>query len=1006
MKPHLPLPLRRALLRCTVSVAFALACGSYAAFADADTPLTLSRNESDINVLFVPDNGLLIGDTELVALETSDAENIVLSTTFSSDLSTVSYTTDTSESNSPFAGTSLFSSAGLLLAGTENYTNGTYEYSKQTGHLADMQDFKNYKGVLFNENTTSTAGSDTYHIVCGGAIYAYSTLNFIDNSDITFSKNTATESSLYGVEGGAIYASTLNFSGNGAITFSGNTASTAGRAPDLGGAIYARTALTFSSNGDITFSGNTVSTTAAGSLVRGGAIDAYTLTFIDNGDISFSGNSASSSTFVTGGAIYASRTLTFTGNVSITFSGNTASSSSSHADGGAIWASTLAFTDNGDIIFSGNTVSTTGSGNFSYVCGGAIYAGSSSTLTIQGSALFEKNTEITSGTYQLRSIYQSSGSLELSAPTDRSIEFRDSIYSEAGTVIFNRDYEKSDGTTQAADGTILFTGKYTAADLAEMKGSDGKAAELKNSRTSEITGTVQLKGGTLSVEDGAILNTGGVTMADGSTLALQDATLAATGKAITMAEGASITTQGSSTLSFGTLMLTQAIANSGTLTLSGSINADALHFSNLADVDGQLGTSGFLNNGATLQIVDGGSAVIDGVTVTHASMSSGAVLTLDSDGVATMSGGADYSTYMLTGADCVSVSAIRAISGAEDATITQTGGELTADADVCVASTGGEIILMRGTLSGSVGGAGRITKAGNETAAMVSANSYTGGTVIESGTLTVSHADALGSGTVEVQGGSLVVADGVTLNVSSLAFGSAEDARGTMTASAASGFTLGAGVVGYDSNTDTAMLSGTDDEALVLDNVLVDMAAGSTLKLENVVLAASAQLTDDTATLQADGLTVQVEVSNAVLSAPRTMTATSLTVSGHAPHAAGDAPLWPTTGSTVRTLTLKNISNYTITGSSLFFDLSSYSALADATSENYVGIVFETATMDLSNLTVTATMNGKDYTAYYDSTQPNGTAYFDLTAATVPEPATTALSLLALAGVAARRRRK
>ncbi len=309
--------------------------------------------------------------------------------------------------------------------------NGTLTITNVNDGQSDTVD------VLFNDIEHTTSDTDSY----GGAIYA-------DNGDVTISNN-----------------GDVSFSGNSSSSdYDGYYASYS-----YGGAIYADDGdVTISHNGNVSFSRNSLT----GYYTRGGAIYASTVTISNNGNVSFSDNSSSSSSYSSGGAIYAyDGDVTISNNGDVSFSGNSASAiyadyadvtisnngtvsfSGNHAGAIYTWGD-VAICNNGDVSFSGNyasvggaiydshadvTISNNGavsfSGNYADDGGGAIYA-----YAYEDDVTISNNDAVSfSGNYASR-------------PTGSS--YGGAIYAFAGGVTINNN------------GDVSFSGNYASGDYA------------------------------------------------------------------------------------------------------------------------------------------------------------------------------------------------------------------------------------------------------------------------------------------------------------------------------------------------------------------------------------------------------------------------------------------------------------------------------------------------------------------------------------------------------------
>ena len=605
MKLHLPKSLRANLFAC---LSFIVGCTLYSgSMASADV-LSLGR-ENTLTIDYADPESIM--DLENGALQLDGNAKLLLSNCREGDgrtytlLNGVSSLLDAEgnvihldDSNNAVShyfdatqpGTGFWADATLSL--TEDGTLQLVRHHETvkaaqtiTTRQTETLVYNYYEGISFEDIDNNTS-SDAF----GGAIYGgeNSTITLSGNGSVTFSGNTvsSSDSSSYSYACGgaiAVVSGTITLSGNGSVEFSGNTASSSSAASAFayGGAIAGVT-ITLSGNGSVTFSGNTASSSTA---ARGGAIDGDTITLSDNGSVTFSGNTASSSSssyssYAYGGAIYGDydSTITLSDNGSVTFSGNTASSSTSVARGGAIYSSTITLSGNGSVTFSGNTASSSSYSYYSsYASGGAIYSNGIVTITGNDEVTFAQNVEKNRTAYRLRSLYLLGNKLTLSAGEKQSIRFYDSVYMGAsGSVALNADYTDAEGATQKSTGTILFSGATTEDDLKAAKGGvAGTEAEILNSRTSEIKSAATLYGGTLQVQDKAVLKlNGGLTVADGSkaSVQVQAAELSVGSHALNMVSGSSLELSDGAKLTATELTITTG----ATLAVRGSVSTAQL----------------------------------------------------------------------------------------------------------------------------------------------------------------------------------------------------------------------------------------------------------------------------------------------------------------------------------------------------------------------------------------------------------------------------------------------
>ncbi|EBV3341931.1 AIDA autotransporter-like protein ShdA, partial [Salmonella enterica subsp. enterica serovar Agona] len=243
-----------------------------------------------------------------------------------------------------------------------------------------------------------------------------------------------------------------------------------------------------------------------------------------------------------------------------------------------------------------------------------------------------------------------------------------------------------------------FTNNISGSGQVVKSGDDALALSGANS----YTGGTLISSGTLVATNVDALGSGDVT--DNATLELNtggtfDNAISGSGQVVKSGDK-TLTLSGSNTYTGGTLI------SDGTLVAS---NVEALGTGDVTDnATLELNTSGTFDN-----VISGSGQVVK-----------------SGDDALTLSGSNTYRGGTTISGGTLVATSVEALGT----------GDVTDNATLAL-NTGGDFI-------NNIGGTGRVEKSGDQTLTLSGANSYTGGTLISSGTLVASNVNALGSGDV------------------------------------------------------------------------------------------------------------------------------------------------------------------------------------------------------------------------------------------------------------------
>jgi fibronectin-binding autotransporter adhesin len=632
--------------------------------------------------------------------------------------------------------------AGTLLLGASNSFTGGTTISNGSLELGASERLADAGNVTLTSGTFDLAGfTETINqfSVTAAASVTAGTLNATGGYSFSNASSTVTVAAALG--GGA---AALTKSGAGTVVLTG-ASSFGGGATITGGAVQV-------GNNSALGSG-AVSVTAA--TLQSDSATARTLAnpLTVGGSVTLGASNTGALTFSSTTPVGLSDNTTLTTSVAVTFSGGlsgTAGRSLTKAGSGVLTLAGPSSVAGGITINAGGvTVGTGGSlgGNVTVNGGGtltnAVAGGVTGNVSLSNNATFTVTNSTTMGTV---SVTGTGGTI--GGTGGLSAASIDANVTAGGTATFSATLAGSGSFTKSGAGTAVMSGANTG-----YTGRVTLADGLMQYTTNNVTGS-----GTLSLVSG--------------TLAANSTTGRTLGNSLVSFDG-DVTIGGTANTGVTTFSGSGALTGDRTLTLL----SDAVLTGGIAGPFGftKTGTSTLTINGANT--FTGTTRVVSGTLVLAAASPGktgvtnvdGGALRLGNDAAL---GGASGDTLVLTSGAVTSHSGNRSIANpvtlAGNATVGGAGGTMLFTGSVTLTGNRTLSIVTSTTISGPIddGGNGyRLTKSGNSALTLSGTNSYSGGTTISSGQLTFTSTAALGSGSVAINGGTLV-ASGPYLPVS------------------------------------------------------------------------------------------------------------------------------------------------------------------------------------------------------------------------------------------------